>query len=406
MKPITKTKRLAVLAALIVLVGWFAIKWWITPTLLSLRDLPGITSETLEAQGTLFRIQEPFLFARSTGMGVFVVEILSAQNFGGETHLVFGGDAKSLESFVNEIRFVNAGAGLAGAAIGGAWDGISSLCTGLLDIVQHPIDTASSVAAGVSSAAEYAWGTSVSAMKEDAQKLAKAFYCDKAAQISEKHGMDYFDIKTEHAKQAIYSEVNSSLAGRGAAELALLVAPFAVVGKGGKVARAVSVAGDATKGGRIPKEAVEFATAGRIFPETVEKMVATLKRLKSAVPPRRFAPPPLAAFGKAVSSDYRTTFLEAHKNIDAAQVVVHHAVEQQARTRYPGIVTEAEIHSLENLRGIPKALDATLHKADIAREWNEFYRLNPVSMMTKDKLLQKATEIDRKFGHLFTPQLL
>jgi hypothetical protein len=37
---------------------------------------------------------------------------------------------------------------------------------------------------------------------------------------------------------------------------------------------------------------------------------------------------------------------------------VHHAVEQQALRRYPGLITDAEMNSLENLRGIPKNINS------------------------------------------------
>ena len=108
-----------------------------------------------------------------------------------------------------------------------------------------------------------------------------------------------------------------------------------------------------------------------------------------------------ARFGNALSNDYRATFFGAYPDLQG-QVIVHHAVEQQVLTRYPGVVTEAEIHSLENLRGIPKELNSDLHLSQIRREWNQFYRQNPNP--TQDQLLQKATEIDRKLGSQFNPQ--
>jgi hypothetical protein len=107
-----------------------------------------------------------------------------------------------------------------------------------------------------------------------------------------------------------------------------------------------------------------------------------------------------AKFGTAVSNDYRATFFEAHPELEG-QVVVHHAVEQQALTRYPGAVSEAEMHSLENLRGIPNELNSDLHISQIRREWNQFYRENPNA--TRQQLLQKATEIDTKYGSQFNP---
>jgi hypothetical protein len=80
---------------------------------------------------------------------------------------------------------------------------------------------------------------------------------------------------------------------------------------------------------------------------------------------------------------------------------VHHAVEQQVLKRYPGVVSEAQIHSLENLRGIPKELNSDIHLSQIRREWNQFYRQTPSP--TQEMLLQKATDIDRKFDPQFAP---
>jgi hypothetical protein len=59
-----------------------------------------------------------------------------------------------------------------------------------------------------------------------------------------------------------------------------------------------------------------------------------------------------ARFGNAVRNDYRATFFEANPEL-AGRVVVHHAVEQQVLTKFPGVVSSAEINSIENLRGIP-----------------------------------------------------
>jgi len=58
-------------------------------------------------------------------------------------------------------------------------------------------------------------------------------------------------------------------------------------------------------------------------------------------------------------------------------------------------------HSFENLRGIPKTINSDVHLSQIRREWNQFYRQNPAP--TQQQLLQKATEIDAKFGSQFQP---
>ena len=107
-----------------------------------------------------------------------------------------------------------------------------------------------------------------------------------------------------------------------------------------------------------------------------------------------------AAFGEADSSKYRRTFLDANPELEG-DVVVHHAVEQQTLKRYPGVVAESEIHSLENLRGVPNEVNSDVHLSKIRKEWNRFYRQNPKP--TKQQLLEKATEIDKGYGDQFVP---
>jgi hypothetical protein len=110
-----------------------------------------------------------------------------------------------------------------------------------------------------------------------------------------------------------------------------------------------------------------------------------------------------ASLGHAPSTNYRQTFFDAHPDRQG-KVIVHHSVEQQVLDRYPGVITETELHSLENLRGIPKGSNAQTHLREIRKEWNAFYRQHP-ERATKEQLLDKATEIDNKFGHLFDPPI-
>ncbi|MGH4008786.1 MAG: WXG100 family type VII secretion target [Pseudonocardiaceae bacterium] len=110
-----------------------------------------------------------------------------------------------------------------------------------------------------------------------------------------------------------------------------------------------------------------------------------------------------ARFGNATSSDYRATFFNAYPDA-AGRVVVHHAVEQQVLKRYPNLVSRSQIHSLDNLRGVPKgSINNRVHLSEIRREWNRFYRENP-SPSAQD-LLNQATKIDNKYGHLFNPPI-
>ncbi|MER8955023.1 hypothetical protein NKH98_20200 [Mesorhizobium sp. M0833] len=111
---------------------------------------------------------------------------------------------------------------------------------------------------------------------------------------------------------------------------------------------------------------------------------------------------PGASFGKALSKNYRKTFLDANPNLKG-EVVVHHAAEQQIWTRYPSLVAEDEMHSLQNLRGIPKGLDNLLHKIVFRFEWDKFYASHP--QPTRQQVLDYVTYIDKQYGHLFNPPI-
>jgi hypothetical protein len=107
-----------------------------------------------------------------------------------------------------------------------------------------------------------------------------------------------------------------------------------------------------------------------------------------------------ATLGVASRLDYRRTFFEAYPHLKG-KVVVHHAVEQRILNKYPHLISEMEMHSLENLRGIPLELNADLHLSKIRRSWDDFYLQYPHP--TREQLLRKASEIDAHFGHLFLP---
>jgi hypothetical protein len=59
--------------------------------------------------------------------------------------------------------------------------------------------------------------------------------------------------------------------------------------------------------------------------------------------------------------------------------------------------------ALENLRGVPNKINAEVHLSAIATEWNAFYRQN--ASVTLKQLVQKAAEIDAKYGFMFRPPM-
>lgn len=112
-----------------------------------------------------------------------------------------------------------------------------------------------------------------------------------------------------------------------------------------------------------------------------------------------------AFLGRAARKNYTKTFFLAFPHLKG-KVVVHHAIPQKVLTEYPGLLTEEALHSLENLRGIPNAINNELHLSAINGIWNEFYRKFPAGKPpTLKQLLDQAHEIDEMFGHLFTPSI-
>ncbi|WP_198351479.1 hypothetical protein [Streptomyces typhae] len=109
-----------------------------------------------------------------------------------------------------------------------------------------------------------------------------------------------------------------------------------------------------------------------------------------------------AGVGAGVSGNYRGTFFKAHPHLKG-KVWVHHAVEQQVLTKYPGLFSKSEINSIENLRGIPKSTNADLHLGRIRVLWNGFYRTH--SSPTRQQVLDYATFIDDFVGNEFTPRI-
>ena len=99
-----------------------------------------------------------------------------------------------------------------------------------------------------------------------------------------------------------------------------------------------------------------------------------------------------------VDRSYEATFFKAHPELKG-KVVVHHAIEQQVLEQYPGLFTPKEINALENLRGIKKGFhDDKVHKSWIREKWTTFYEDHPPGVATKKDFYNMRDEIDRAFG--------
>lgn len=149
------------------------------------------------------------------------------------------------------------------------------------------------------------------------------------------------------------------------------------------------------------KAAVDAGEAGvKVVNSSVES--TQLTKVASAW---RWITTPAAKVGKSTTKLYRNTFFAAHPELDPAQTVVHHAVEQNVLVLYPGKFSESEIHSLENLRGIPNNINATLHLRDIRLLWQDFYKTHPPESTSRADILKFATKVDRMLGYSFVPPI-
>ncbi len=102
--------------------------------------------------------------------------------------------------------------------------------------------------------------------------------------------------------------------------------------------------------------------------------------------------------------NYRKTFFDQFPAAKG-KVVVHHAIEQRVLEEFNETAhfTEAEINSIENLRGIPNEFNSDIHLSKIRIEWNRFYRKYP--QPTREQFYNKVKGIDVKFGGMFNPQI-
>jgi hypothetical protein len=112
---------------------------------------------------------------------------------------------------------------------------------------------------------------------------------------------------------------------------------------------------------------------------------------------------PRAKVGWTEDFNYRRTFAKAHPEVKE-DVWVHHAVPQKVLTRYPGLFQPQEIHSVENLAGVPTGrINSDIHQGEIRRSWNDFFTTH--ASPSRQDVLDHATKIYLKLGVFFTPSV-
>jgi len=113
--------------------------------------------------------------------------------------------------------------------------------------------------------------------------------------------------------------------------------------------------------------------------------------------------------GLASTTDYVTTWRNKFPNLQGGSpgqyFNVHHAIERQVLTRWPGVFNELELHSLSNLRGVSGELNSSFHLSRIRNRWDDFYADFPPggAIPTRQQLLNHAKTIDDELGKFFSP---
>jgi hypothetical protein len=382
-----------------------------------LEDLPGVSDKVKAAQRQLLLVAEPFVYDNETKLAYFEVEILSTNGFksdgwadllsldgiinallierlfGDETRIAFDGDAQSLDNLVEEIQLVNEEAGWVVELGKGVWNGLKDLLRSLWDLLNDPVKAAADLGDAAIAIAEYVGNTPPGQMVRDVDEFGSAYLMERACEVANGESIQFLDMKTKRGRAIIWAKVGAQLSGQLAFDVALIFAPFSKLAwadKAADVGKVANTAQSLRRAGMARAGADRTARSIQLFPKLQQQTEALAKR----------------ASRDSWSWDkvYRDAFFTKHPQLDG-KVVIHHAIEQQVLTRYPGVMTEAEIHSLKNLRGIPIALNDDLHLSKIRKEWNKFYRENPPGTVDAKKLLDKAQEIDRKYGHLFNPPI-
>lgn len=410
-----------VIIALVLVVAAIALLFFVLPrpnpnpnlVFIQLAELPGISKEVVQANGQLFRVQEPFLYDRKTKTATFIISIVSRKHFGRSDTLVFGGDNESLRLFVNEVKYVNSLPNSAWEEIkrehqqfeNGQLDAVVSLANSVTELVKNPIKAIKVIGRAVDGLARYSADAIYGNVNvvEDATQLCSAYRLNMRCSVGWEHGLNYLDLKTTEAKEAIDVEAHPRIEGRIAAEFLMLIVPFAAAKYASKATEVGAIAERMAVAGRIDADAAKGLRWSDAFSESATAM-RRLERLPQTTERAHLVSLPRAKVGLAKTTDYRKTFLEAFPSLEKEISEVHHAIPQRVMRDRPDLYSELQIHSLENLRGIPGGTEYRALHPTITKEWNKFYRENPASSWTREKIENEATRIDNIYGHEFKPR--
>jgi len=125
----------------------------------------------------------------------------------------------------------------------------------------------------------------------------------------------------------------------------------------------------------------------------------------------------VSKLGRATTNDYRKNFDDAFPDV-RVDMEVHHAFPQELLDNFPDLGFDPkEIHSLENLRGIPNSVKWPLNAppetptirlhSHITNEWKKFFDPFKMSVTspTFEQIQAFALQIDNLSGQYFKPPI-
>jgi len=101
----------------------------------------------------------------------------------------------------------------------------------------------------------------------------------------------------------------------------------------------------------------------------------------------------------ATENTFNPNFKSRFSDVQDQIKAVHHAVPQKVKNTY-GLLNDTELHSLENLRGIP--VNDNFHQ-ELTNKWTQWYTQHPG--FTLQDALNYAKQLDDQYGHRFVPPI-
>jgi hypothetical protein len=225
-----------------------------------LKDLPGISPFVLADQGRTYKVFEPLWYDSLTGETLFYSKVLSTNNFKTLSY-TFKGNAKNLESFRNEILYVNKGKLGKEMVFDGVKDGAIGMKDGFKNLLLHPLKSTKDIGGLILNGSKYIYRNAKNPenIKSDAIRFGDEVYRKTYIEVCNNNAIDSGYLITDEAKQVANDQATLKLSGRGGFEVAAVAAPV-LIGPALGI-KAATAAGEITEVAAIADDSSRVAKA-------------------------------------------------------------------------------------------------------------------------------------------------